>query len=103
MTTETATTGLHIEGRRWFQKGPGNTYHSVRIYENGVRVALLPFEYGYGDQFLQTAWEWLGHNGRPELLEKHANGSPKNYGTQYLREVLHGTYSVIDVTRKKDL
>lgn len=23
---------LHIEGRRWFQCGPGNTYHSVRIF-----------------------------------------------------------------------
>lgn len=23
---------LHIEGRRWFQRGPGNTYHSVRIF-----------------------------------------------------------------------
>lgn len=94
---------LHIEGRRWFQRGPGNTYHSVRIFQDGKEVAYLPFAYGYGDQFLQTAWEWLGNNGRPELLEHHENGSLKNYGTQYLREVLGGTYSVIDVTRKKDL
>jgi hypothetical protein len=27
----------------------------------------------------------------------------KHYGTQYLREVMGGTYSVIDVTRKGDL
>ena len=94
---------IHIEGRRWFQRGPGNTYHSVRIFRDGAQVAYLPFQYGYGEQFLQTAWEWLGKNGMPELLEENGNGSLKNYGTQYLREVLHGSYSVIDVQRKKEL
>jgi hypothetical protein len=94
---------IHIEGRRWFQKTFGNTYHSVRIWRDGVQVAHLPYQYGYGEQWLQTAFEWLGANGMPELLERHANGSPKHYGTQYLREVMHGTYSVIDVTRKGDL
>ena len=104
MTTTTGnSSSLHIEGRRWFQRGPGNTYHSVRIFRDGNMIAYLPFQYGYGEQFLQTAWEWLGANGMPELLEKHENGMWKNYGTQYLREVLHGTYSVIDVQRKGDL
>jgi hypothetical protein len=93
----------HIEGRRWFQKTYGNTYHSVRIFEDGVMIALLRFQYGYGDHFLQTAFEWLGNNGHPELLEKNENGSPKHYGTQYLREVMKSSYSVIDVERKKDL
>lgn len=94
---------LHIEGRRWFHRGPGNTYHSVRIFQDGKLIAHIPYEYGYGEQFLQTAWTWLAANGYPELAETHANGSLKNYGTQYLREVLHGSYSVIDVHRKKDL
>lgn len=94
---------LHIEGRRWFQRTAGNTYHSVRIFRDGAEVAYLPFAYGYGEQFLQSAWAWLGANGMPELLEERSNGSLKNYGTQYLREVIGGTYSVIDVQRKKDL
>ena len=94
---------LHIEGRRWFQRGPGNTYHSVRIFKDGKLLVFLPYQYGYGEGFLQTAFEWLGNNGMPELLERHENGSPKNYGTQYLREVMGGTYSVIDVQRKGDL
>jgi hypothetical protein len=86
---------LHIEGRRWFQRGPGNTYHSVRIFKDGQQIAFLPYQYGYGDQFLQTALDWLKAN-------KHV---PENaqYGTLYLRETLGGTYSVIDVTRKSDL
>jgi hypothetical protein len=94
---------LHIEGRRWFQSTYGNTYHTVRIFQDGALVASLPYQYGYGEQFLQTAWDWLGTNGHPELAERNTNGSYKHYGTQYLREVLHGTYSVIDVSRKKDL
>jgi hypothetical protein len=85
---------LHIEGRRWFQRTYGNTYHSVRIYQDGKMLACLPFSYGYGDQFLQTAWDWLNQNGY--ILPAHAS-------TQYLREVMRGTYSVIDVQRKKDL
>lgn len=94
---------IHIEGRRWFQRTYGNTYHSVRIFRDGAEIAYLPFAYGYGNQFLQTAFDWLGHNGMPELLEEHGNGSRKHYGTQYLREVMGGTYSVIDVERKRDL
>ncbi len=100
-TTQTqinATTelkGLHIEGRRWFQRTWGNTYHSVRIFANGEQLTCLPYQYGYGDCFLQTAIDWLKAQG---LIDHEAE-----YGTLYLRETLHGTYSVIDVERKKDL
>lgn len=94
---------IHIEGRRWFQRTYGNTYNSVRIFKDGAQVAYLPRVYGYGEYFLQRAFRWLGENGMPELLEEHANGSPKNYGTRYLREVMAGTYSVIDVERQRDL
>ena len=87
--------GLHIEGRRWFQRGPGTTYHSVRIYANGEQIAFLPFAYGYGDGFLQTALDWLKTN-------DYAPQDAK-YGTLYLRETLGGTYSVADVSRKSDL
>lgn len=86
---------LHIEGRRWFQRGPGNTYHSVRIFKDGELIITLPYQYGYGDGFLQTAIDWLKEN---KLIPSNAE-----YGTRYLREELHGTYSVIDVTRKGDL
>lgn len=86
---------LHISGRRWFQRGPGNTYHSVRIYQDGKELAYLPFQYGYGDQFLQTALDWLKAMGHVP--------ADAEYGTRYLREVLGGTYDVADVARKRDL
>lgn len=86
---------LHIEGRRWFQRSAGNTYHSARIFVNGGMVANTGRHYGYGESFLQTALDWLKAN----------NYVPKNskYGTAYLRETLGGTYSVIDVAREGDL
>lgn len=86
---------IHIEGRRWFQRTYGNTYHSVRIFKDGAQLAYLPFQYGYGDCFLQTALDWLKANGHaPQDAE---------YGTLYLRDTLGGSYSCIDVERRKDL
>lgn len=86
---------LHIEGRRWFESTNGNTYHSVRIWRNGKQLTTIPFEYGYDDGYLQTAMQYLIAQ---DLAPKDAIGS-----TRYVREDLKGTYSVIDVTRKKDL
>jgi hypothetical protein len=87
-------TMLHIEGRRWFQKTYGNTYHSVRIFKDGKEIAYLPYQYGYGEQYLQTALEWLQANG-------HA---PKDapYGWRTF-QALGATYGVSDVGRKRDL
>jgi hypothetical protein len=86
---------LHIEGRRWFQKTYGNTYHSVRIWIDGKQVCTLPFAYGYGEGWLQTALDWL--------REQKLIPEGQNYGTMYLRETLGGTYSCVDVTRRGDL
>jgi hypothetical protein len=50
---------LFIEGRLWFDKINGNTYHAVKIEANGQIIKYLPMSYGYGDQYLQTALTWL--------------------------------------------
>ena len=102
-STATQLTGLHIEGRRWFTRTYGNTYHSVRIYADGKEIAFLPYQYGYGDQWLQTALDYLREQNLIEPQEYYSNGCGKFGGTQYLRESLNGTYSVIDVERKRDL
>ena len=42
--------------KRWFDKVNGNTYHSVRIIRHTDGETLYcPFQYGYGDQYCQTA------------------------------------------------
>lgn len=66
MTTETETQrvapnikSLFIEGRLWFDKSGGNTYHALRIQANGKVIGYVPMTYGYGDQWQYTALEWL--------------------------------------------
>ncbi len=88
---------IHIEGRRWFQRTYGNIYHTVRIYKDGEQIASLPEELGYGDRYLQRAFAWLADNGYPDLKGRSV------CATLYLRETLHGTHSVIDVQRERDL
>ena len=93
---------FHIEGRRWFQRTYGNTYHSVCIYKDDHQLVCLPFQYGYGEQFIETALEWLEAHGHIVKRKRYANGG-MDHGTLFLRETLHSTYSVIDVGRKRDL
>jgi hypothetical protein len=50
---------LFIEGREWFDKVNGNSYFSARIWVDGGQVAILPFQYGYGDQFIYEAQKKL--------------------------------------------
>ena len=50
---------LFIEGREWFDKINGNSYFSARIWVDGGQVAILPFQYGYGDQFIYEAQKKL--------------------------------------------
>jgi hypothetical protein len=66
MTTETETQkivpnikSLLIEGRLWFDKTYGNTYHAVRIQANGQIIGQVPMTYGYGDMWQYTALDWL--------------------------------------------
>ncbi len=98
MATSTAIlkplVGLHIEGRRWFRRSAGNTYSSARIYANGELLKTMQTG-GYGDYYLQMALDWLREQGYIE--------QGNQYGTLYLRETLHGTCSVIDVPRERDL
>jgi hypothetical protein len=50
---------LFIECREWFDKVNGNSYFSARVWVNGGQVAILPFQYGYGDQFIYEAQKKL--------------------------------------------
>ena len=50
---------LYVEGREWFDKVNGNSYFSARIWVDGGQVAILTFQYGYGDQYLYEAQKKL--------------------------------------------
>ena len=88
---------IHITARRWYSKTYGNTYHSVKVYVNDD-VLKCNFAYGSGDQFLQTASELLIAAGYDLKLKDN-----DFLNTFHLREVLRGTYRVVDVNRKSEL
>ena len=90
---------LNIQGRRWFQKTYGNTYHSSRIYVDGKSIGGVSFAYGYGNHYLTTA---------EELLQVGGHIPTDKCNTQALwswceENGVHLEYSVVDVDRKRDL
>jgi len=50
-----------IEGKRWFDKINGNTYHSVSIIdvETNKTISYIPLTYGYGEQYKHNAYDEL--------------------------------------------
>ena len=69
---------IDITAKEWFDKVNGNSYFSATItlnygMEDSVNL-LMPFQYGYGDHYVDMANEALMKAGYiPE--EKRANGS----------------------------
>lgn len=92
---------ITVIGRRWFERVNGNTYHSVEVYVNGDLVERMPFDYGYGSQYMQNAGEILAkHYDLP--LEKYKQGGRQSLW--HLRDFGFTLIdSVTDVERKKDL
>jgi hypothetical protein len=96
-------TSVTLIGRRWFNRGPGNTYHSVEIYLDGKHVHKIPFAYGYGEQWEWNGWEWLEANGYTPGREHHANGSAEPPWAYCQRLGIQYVLNVSDVPRRKDL
>ena len=94
---------IHIHGRRWFERGNGNTYHSVAIYIDGTfRVKVGPV-YGCGDHYAQTAVEYLDTAGHlPGRITR--NGTPGECLWRYCeRNGIAFEDEVDDVRCKKEL
>ena len=98
-----------ITGRRWFQKSYGNTYHTATMEvrdENGNTVYTYKSgeRYGYGDQFVVTATEYLFKAGYLDGLEHYAHGGTEPLYIYcerlgYPRPIVN----TIDVQRERDL
>ncbi len=50
---------ITILAREWFDKINGNSYFSGEIYFDNKEVAKMPFQYGYGDHYIQMAQNTL--------------------------------------------
>lgn len=85
----------HIEGRRWFQRTYGSTYNSVVLHFNDGTQECLDKSYGYGDYYLQRAYEHLQAKELiPSQDSKCASWALRDLGI---------SYSVVDVSRERDL
>ena len=89
-----------VDARRWFDRTYGNTYHSVTVTVKHARkddlVLRHDYEYGYGEQYLQTAHELLHQAGYfgPEYWE-FRDAIRNDRGKFYV--------TCVDVQRKKEL
>jgi hypothetical protein len=83
---------LKIEGKRWFQKSYGNTYHTATVTVNGETLKS-EITYGYDNHYLQTA---------ADLLKANGYNVPDDAGEAYAMMVKY-PHTAEDVTRRKDL
>lgn len=94
---------ITIIGRRWFQRTNGNTYHSVDVWVNGKHVYRLDYVHGYGDQYLQSATEWLKENGFINPEHYRQSGCSESLQRYCQRKKINLVCTVSDVGRKRDL
>src|SRR5512146_620995 len=52
-----------IDAKKWFDRVNGNTYHNVKVAINGQVLGTSGMTYGYGNQYMYTAFETLAKFG----------------------------------------
>lgn len=94
---------VEIRGRRWFQRTYGNTYHTAHVYVDGKHVLSIPRQYGYGDQYADTAMNELERQGLIPPRERYQNGGREANWQWRDRHGIDLDTSVEDVRRQRDL
>ncbi len=94
-TTDNPLANINIEGRTWFDKVNGNTYHSARVFDKDRNLlAVAEFQYGYGDQYVDSAVEALQEAARIDL-------PPARHGGLDYRKADIGHYQAHAVTKRE--
>lgn len=96
-----AIQSITIFGRRWFDRGPGNTYCTATIYINGEFVVKTPVENGYGVHYLTVAGDWLEIAGKISR-EKSSNGE-ESLWQMAERLGFRFAHEVVNVAKESDL
>ena len=94
---------ITVIGRRWFDSVNGNTYHSAEIFVNNEFYKKVDCKYGYGDHYLQSAYELLITDKVLKDVKKYVNGSTEVFWSYCDRKKISQISTVSDVKRKKDL
>jgi hypothetical protein len=87
---------LTVIANKWFEKVNGNTYHSCEVYIDNKLIKRVPFTYGYGEQYLQTALA---------ILHEAGIATEFNILWKYQESIGRDNclIKVSEVSRKKDL
>lgn len=82
MTTKGRKPGvktIDIQAKEWFDRVNGNSYFSARVTVNyqlkGEQVLTIPFQYGYGDSYIQESMKTLIDKGIIKDAENHKYGN----------------------------
>ena len=61
---------IEINAKEWFDKANGNSYFSATVLIDDELVAELPFQYGYGDHYIDMAFQEINgsRHEREDLL-----------------------------------
>lgn len=86
---------LGVYGRLWRDRY-GNTYFTAQIVVNEYEVGTLPLQYGYGNQYVQAAAEWLAKHGYISSDKEPLHYYCSKHGIVF-------EYEAEYVSRKKDL
>ena len=77
-TVKTDVKTIDIIALEWFDKVNGNSYFAgtitVNYGTNEAREYKMPFQYGYGDQYIYEAASTLRENGELDM-KQYGNGS----------------------------
>jgi hypothetical protein len=95
-----------VEGRKWFDKVNGNTYHCANVIvttDEGVKVLKAPYQYGYGDQYLYSAFDELEKAGIAKLERYKESGGTQAPWSWAQKHGVTLVYSAVNVAKKKDL
>lgn len=104
VTPVTKGDNITILGRRWFDRINGNTYFSSVGLINGNEVAEIPFEYGYGNQYVDSMFNLLFKLGYCPDRETYNNNRGTEAFWKYCdRKGITKYVTHSDVNRKKDL
>ena len=70
---------IEIQAKEWLDKANGNSYFSANVYIDDDLVAELPFQYGYGDHYVDMAFREIGSNKLQELCKLKSVVNWKEY------------------------
>ncbi len=75
---------IEIQGKKWHDSPNGNTYHSARVWVDDKFCFCNPFQYGYGEMYIQTSKELLQKYGYLPKGKHISNREIKEMGIELI-------------------